>query len=81
MVCQGKHGSSGNTVENTYGIPTGSLIRALALHQISRINWLKGLAPDTPPRLDAGVLEVLDRVCLVKELSGELGVKDASILL
>ncbi len=44
-------------MENTYGIPTGSLIWALASHQISRINWLKGLAPDALPRLDAGVLE------------------------
>ncbi len=38
----GEHGSNKNTVENTYGIPTGSLIWA---PQISRINWLKGLAP------------------------------------
>ncbi len=57
MVCLGKHGSIRNTEENTYGIPTGSLIWALASHQISRINWLKGLAPDALPRLDAGVLD------------------------
>ncbi len=43
VVCQGKHSSSKNTVENTYGIPTGSLIWALASHPISRIHWLKGL--------------------------------------
>ncbi len=53
----GEHGSNKNTVENTYGIPTGSLIWALASHQISRIHWLKGLAPYIPPRLDTGVLE------------------------
>ncbi len=57
MVCLGKHGSNRNKVENIYGIPTGSLIWALASHQISRIHWLKGLAPDAPPRLDTGVLE------------------------
>ncbi len=44
-------------MENTYVIPTGSLKWALASHQISRIHCLKGLAPDAPPRLDAGVLE------------------------
>ncbi len=53
----GEHGSNKNTVENTYGIRTGSLIWALASHQISRIHWLKGLAPYVPPRLDTGVLE------------------------
>ncbi len=31
----GEHGSNKHTVENTYGIPTGSLIWALASHQIS----------------------------------------------
>ncbi len=53
----GEHGSNKHTVENTYGIPTGSLIWALASHQISRIHWLKGLAPYVPPRLGTGVLE------------------------
>ncbi len=53
----GEHGSNKHTVENTYGIPTGSLIWALASHQISRIHWLKGLASYVPPRLDTGVLE------------------------
>ncbi len=57
MVCKGKPGSSKITVENTYGILTGSLIRALALHQIPRMNWLEGLVTDAPPRLDAGVLK------------------------
>ncbi len=57
MVYLGKHGSNKKTVENTYGIPTGSLIWTLASHQISRIHWLKGLAPYALPRLDAGVLE------------------------
>ncbi len=56
-------GLQGNTalvsvpMEITYGIPTGSLIKALASHQISRINWLKGLALDAPPFPAAGVLE------------------------
>ncbi len=53
----GEQGSNKHTVENTYGIPTGSLIWALASHQISRIHWLKGLAPYVPPRLGTGVLE------------------------
>ncbi len=53
----GEHGSNKHTVENTYGIPTGSLIWALVSHQISRIHWLKGLAPYVPPRLGTGVLE------------------------
>ncbi len=34
----GEHGSNKHTVENPYGIPTGSLIWALASHQISRIH-------------------------------------------
>ncbi len=42
----GEHGSNKHTVENT-----------LASHQISRIHWLKGLAPYVPPRLGTGVLE------------------------
>ena len=41
----------------TNGIPTRSLIWALASHQISGIHWLKGLVPDALPRLAAGVLE------------------------
>ncbi len=57
MVYLGKHGSNKNTMETTYGIPTGSLIWALASHQISRIHWLKGLEPYVPSHLDAGVLE------------------------
>ncbi len=113
----GEHGSNKNTVENTYGIPTGctaplctlgwvkcrehislliilciivyvtnkahlslicvvvvtgSLIWALASHQISRIHWLKGLKgvvrSATSRHRSAGGL---DRVCPVRELSGE----------
>ncbi len=55
MVCQGKHGSNRNTVENTHGIPIGSL----SITPDSIINWLKSLVSDAPPRLDAGVLEDL----------------------
>ncbi len=58
MVCQGKHGPSKCIPWNyTYGIYTGSLIWALASQQISRIHWLKGLAPDTLPCLASVVLE------------------------
>ncbi len=70
----GETRSSRNTVENTYGNPKGSLIWALASHQITRINWLKGLAPDAQPRLGTSA-GGLNGVCLVKELSGELGIK------
>ncbi len=65
-------------MENTYGISTGSLIWALASHQVSRIHWQKGLVPDAPPRLDTGVLEDSTGFAPVRELSGELGVKDAA---
>ncbi len=71
----GKHGPSKCTVEYTHGIPTGSLMWALASHQISRIHWLKrpgARRSATSGRRSAGGL---DRVCLVKELSGELGVR------
>ncbi len=75
MVCQGKHGSNKHTVEYTYGIPAGSFIWALASHQISRIHWLKRPGAGrsaTSGRRSAGGL---DRIYLVKELSGELGVR------
>ncbi len=75
MVCRGKHGSNKHTMEYTYGIPAGSLIWALASHQISRIHWLKRPGAGrsaTSGRRSAGGL---DSVYLVKELSGELGVR------
>ncbi len=86
MVCQGKHGSSRNTMENTYGIPTGSLIWVLASHQIS-LNELAerpGAGHSaTSGRQSSWGLDLvqgldLEDSFLVKELSGELGVKDAA---
>ncbi len=47
----------GNTMENTYVDPNRVTQMGTSSHQISRIHCLKGLAPDAPPRLDAGVLE------------------------
>ncbi len=64
----GEHGSNKHTVENTYGIPTGSLIWALASHQISLAERPGTVRSATSGHRSAGGL---DRVCPVRELSGE----------
>ncbi len=75
MVCLGKHGFNTNTVENTYGMPTHMGTSLTPDFKNSLAKRPGAGRSVTSGRRSAGRL---DRVCPVRELSGELGVKDAA---
>ncbi len=76
MVCQGKHGSSRNTVESIWDpnwvTHMGTILTPDFKNSLAERPGAGRSA--TSGRRSAGGL---DRVCLVKELSGELGVKES----